>query len=236
MRLFCLPHAGGCASSYRSWLPLLPPEVELCAIQLPGRESRLSEPPFECLDPLIQELAQAIRPYDDAPFAVFGHSLGALLAFELARQFRREQRPRPLKLYVSGRTAPQIPDKHQPIHDLPDSEFLEKLRRYNGTPEEVLHNPEIMELLLPALRSDFAVHESYKYKEEAPLECPIASFGGAQDPHTNRNQLNAWQIQTLNPLSTHVLPGDHFFIQTERTVLVQIITSDMIHLLDPQSR
>lgn len=231
LRLFCLPPAGGGASTFRTWWTLLPSEVEVCAIQPPGRESRLSEPPLTQLALLVQPLAQAILPYCTMPFAVFGHSLGSLVGFELARQLRRERRPGPLQLFVSGRIAPQLADLNPPIHRLPDPEFLQELRRYNGTPEEVLRHAELMQLLLPLLRADFAMHETYTYVAEEPLDCPIAAFGGMQDSQVGWDQLAAWQIQTRQPFTLHMLPGDHFFIHSARTLLLQALTQELTQLL-----
>jgi medium-chain acyl-[acyl-carrier-protein] hydrolase len=231
LRLFCLPYAGGSASVFRTWPALLPTEIELCAIQLPGRESRLGEPPLVRLASLVQTLAQAIFPYCTMPFAVFGHSLGALVGFELIRQLRRERYPAPLQLFVSGQTAPQLGDPDPPIHELPDPEFLQEIRRYNGTPEEVLRHAELMELLFPLLRADFALHETYTYVAEEPLDCPIAAFGGMQDPEVTRGQLSAWRAQTHQMFTLRMLPGDHFFLHSARTLLLQALSQDLVRLV-----
>lgn len=232
IRLFCLPYAGGGASIFRTWPTTLPAAVELCAIQPPGRETRLREPPYTQLGPLVQRLTQAMLPYCSMPFAVFGHSLGALVGFELARQLRREQRSGPLHLFVSGRIAPQLTDPEPPIHHLPDPEFLRGVQRYNGTPEEVLHHVELMQLLLPLLRADFAINETYAYAAEEPLGCPITVFGGIHDPVVCRDQLVAWQSQTNREFTLQMLPGDHFFIHSAGTRLLQALTQDLNLLVD----
>src|SRR5437763_15337105 len=156
VRLFCFPYAGGGDSVFRAWQKGLSEAIEVCPVQLPGRGARISEPPFTELSPLVRAAAQALAPHLDKPFAFFGHSMGALICFELARHLRKDGGPQPVHLFVSGRCGPQTP--REPFAgDLPDSEFQEMLRRYNGTPEEVLENRELMELLLPAVRADFAL-------------------------------------------------------------------------------
>lgn len=218
-RLFCLPFAGGSASTFRTWSTLLPADVEVCAIQPPGRESRIAEAPFTQLATLVQTLAYIIQPYLALPFALFGHSLGALVAFELTRQLRREQLPEPRQLFVSARRAPQLAETDAPIHQLPDAEFVQELRRYNGTPEAVLRHAELLALLLPVLRADFALHETYVYLPEPPLDCPIVAFGGLEDPLVQRDDLTAWRTQTRQRFDAHLLPGDHFFINNPRALL-----------------
>lgn len=231
LRLFCLPYAGGSASIFRTWPAFLPAAIELCAIQPPGREARVSEPSLTEIAPLVQLLTQAILPYCTLPFAVFGHSLGALMSFELIRQLRREQRRGPLKLFVSGHSAPQLADPDLSIYQLPDSEFIQEVRRYNGIPQEVLRHEELMQLLLPVLRADFAMHETYAYVAEEPLDCPIAAFGGVQDPEVSRDQLTAWQAQTHQVFTLRMLPGDHFFIHSARTLLLQMLTQELDELV-----
>ena len=182
LRLFCFPYAGGKAVSFRAWSSGLPTTVEVCPVELPGRGSRLMEVPFTQFEPLISALAQALLPYLDKPFAFFGHSMGALVSFELARLLRQKYGLSPVHLFVSGRGAPQVvPVPDPPIHALPEPAFLEKLRGLNGTPEAVLENAKLMQLLLPMLRADFAVIETYVYVPEPPLNCPITAFSGWQD-------------------------------------------------------
>ncbi len=228
LRLFCFPYAGGGASSFRSWPDDLPANIEVSPVQLPGRENRIGESLFTQLSPLIQTLAQVLRPYIDIPFAFFGHSLGALISFELVRQLRWQKSPMPMHLFISGRYAPQIPNPNPPIYQLPDILFAEELRWYNGTPEVVLQNPELMELFLPILRADFTINETYVYAPESPLSCPISTFGGLQDKEVSRSDLAAWREQTNGTFSLCMFPGDHFFLQKERYALLQAI-SDSLH-------
>jgi acyl transferase domain-containing protein/surfactin synthase thioesterase subunit len=225
LRLFCFPYAGAGASIFRTWLKDVPPEIEICPIQLPGRENRLKETPFTRLSPLIQALAPFLRPYLDIPFAFFGHSLGALLSFELAREFRKQNFPSPVHLFVSGSRAPQIPDLDVPIHRLPEPKFLESLRRLNGTREEVLQNPELLQVFLPALRSDFAILETYFYATQERLDCPITAFGGMEDSKVSHEQLDAWRNQTSGEFKLQLFPGDHFFLHHHRKALLDAISN-----------
>src|ERR1051325_10798789 len=190
MRLFCFPYAGGSSLIYRQWHESLPYDVEVCLVQLTGRGSRLMETPYKRVGPLVEAVAGAIQPLLDRPFAFFGHSMGAIICFELARHLRR-QRPdtQPAYLFVSGRRAPQFPDTDRVTYDLPEPELIAELRRLHGTPQEVLEHPELMRLMLPLLRADFELVQTYEYTPEPPLGCPIAVFGGLQDYEVPRESL-----------------------------------------------
>jgi len=221
LRLFCFHYAGGAALSFRSWSNNLPSTVEVCPIELPGRSFRLRETPFTDIEPLIEALAPVVLPNLTKPFAFFGHSLGALVSFELARLLRKDYNQNPLHLFVSGYRAPQLPDRHPPIRALPDAQFLQELRRYNGTPEAVLENAELMELLLPTLRADFSVVETYSYNPETPLDCPITAFGGLEDWKANALDLEPWREQTNSDFSVEMFPGDHFFIHSAESIVLE---------------
>jgi medium-chain acyl-[acyl-carrier-protein] hydrolase len=227
MRLFCFPYAGGSAAIYRRWHEEFPPDVEVCAIQLPGRGGRLQETLQTSLGPLVEKLAPAIVDYLDKPFAFFGHSMGALIGFELARRLRAAQDVRPAHLFISGRSAPQLENRTAPIHDLPEAELLEKLRELNGTPREVLENPELMRLMLPMLRADFSLCETYAYSRQRPLECPITAFGGWHDREVSRESLSKWSEQTEAAFVLRMLPGDHFFLNAYRPLLVETISREL---------
>jgi medium-chain acyl-[acyl-carrier-protein] hydrolase len=227
-RLFCFPYAGGGAGIFRTWPERLWPEIEVCAIQLPGREDRFTETPFANLSSLIDALADVIYPYLDIPFAFFGHSLGSLISFELTRRLRRQKAPCPIQLFVSASRAPQIPDPDPLIHQLPDAEFIEELGRFNGTPKAVLDNPELMEVFLPLLRSDISLWETYVYDHEAPLDCPISAFGGLEDEEVSREELAAWHDQTRSRFSIQMFSGDHFFCNGEESNgLLEVISKDI---------
>jgi medium-chain acyl-[acyl-carrier-protein] hydrolase len=177
--------------------------------------------------PLIKTLAEALRPQLDRPFAFFGHSLGALVAFELARRLERDGGPVPVRLLVSGCAAPQVPRDGRPLHVLPEAEFRSELRGLNGTPAAVLENEELMELLLPTLRADFALCETYTFIPGPPLTCPINAWGGLNDDAVSRQSLDAWQEQTTGSFRLHLLPGDHFFLHTSRPKLLQMVAEDL---------
>ena len=212
---------------FRTWSNALPTEIEVCPVQLPGRGTRLMERPFTELSPLIQVLAQTLSPLLDKPFAFYGHSLGALVGFELARQIRRQYGVNPARLFFSASRAPQIAHGRRLIHALPAEEFVAEVRRLNGTPREVLENEELMAIMLPLLRADFAMHETYVYSTEPPLNCPISIFGGSQDRTTTHRDLEAWREQTTASFSLRVLPGDHFFLNTTQPLLLQMIFQDL---------
>jgi medium-chain acyl-[acyl-carrier-protein] hydrolase len=227
LRLFCFPYAGGGASIFRAWSDGLPADVEVCPVQLPGRGTRLMEPPFIRLSPLIQALSQALFPLLNKPFAFFGHSLGALVSFELARQLRREYAVQPVRLFISADRAPQIPNRDPLIHSLPEEEFLVELCRLNGTPRKVLEDEELRQIMLPLLRADFAVYETYGYSTEPPLNCPISAFGGLQDHRVSRGDLESWRDQTSVSFSLRMFPGDHFFLNTTQPPLLGTLSQEL---------
>jgi medium-chain acyl-[acyl-carrier-protein] hydrolase len=227
LRLFCFPYAGAGAAIFRTWPDGLPAYVEVCPVQFPGRGTRLMEAPFTRLSPLVQALAQTLGPLLNKPFAFFGHSLGALVGFELARQLRRQFGVQPVRLFVSAAHAPQIPSRHRPIHALPEGEFLDELRHLNGTPGEVLKHAELLQIMLPVLRADFAVYETYVYSPEPPLTCCISSFGGLQDHRVSRDDLDGWRDQTRASFSLRMLPGDHFFMNATQPLLLQVLSQEL---------
>jgi len=228
VRLFCFPYAGGSALVFRTWSDGVPPEVEVCPIQLPGRGTRLRELPCTRLAPLVQALAHALSPLLDKPFAFFGHSLGAIVSFEFARQLRRQRGVEPAHLFVSAAPAPQLPHRGRILHTLPGPEFRAALRQLNGTPPEVLAHEELMQIVSPIVRAAFSVYETYVYVNDAPLTCPITAFGGIHDPCVRRDDLRAWQIQTRGMFSLHMFPGDHFFVQAAESELCRLIAQKLL--------
>jgi medium-chain acyl-[acyl-carrier-protein] hydrolase len=231
MRMFCFPYAGGGASIYRGWGASLPHDLEVCPVQLPGRESRLREPSFPDLESMVPAVTDALAPYLDLPFVLFGHSMGAAISFTLARELRRRGGPQPLHLFVSGRRAPHLPAREEPIHQLPDPEFTAKLRELNGTPEEVLQHEELMKLLLPLLRADFGVNETYEYTEEAPLAAGISAFGGIGDQDVLREDVEAWRQHTTGRFRARMFPGDHFFIHGNKDLVLEAVTRDLAEIV-----
>ncbi len=219
-RLFCFPYAGAGASVFRSWTTRTIGGYEVHPVQLPGRERRAAEAAVDDLPQLIDALLTAIDPLLDAPFALFGHSNGALIAFELARALRRTGRPCPEHLFASGRVAPQVDVGRFSRHELPDDAFLALLQRFNGTPQEILRDPDMMEFLRPMLRADFALNDRYRYAVEAPLSCPITSYGGIDDDLVEPAGLAAWRAQTSDAFELHMLQGGHFFLNDVRDRLI----------------
>jgi len=222
--LFCFPYAGGTASMFQQWRNGLPDTIEVCPVQLPGRGHRLSEPRFTNLGPLVASLAEEMGDYLDRPFAFFGHSMGALITFELARLLRRKGKRQPVHIFVSGCDAPQC-NRPKPIYDLPEPELLEELRGMNGTPQEVLDHAELMELMLPIIRDDLSVCQTYEYSPEPPLSCDITAFGGLQDPGVSEAAVNAWREQTTGTFAMKMIEGDHFFIHNAIPQVLKMIST-----------
>ncbi len=226
LRLFAFPYAGGGASIFASWPHLLPADVELCAVQMPGREGRLGECPITCWEDAIPKLAEGLMPVLDRPFAFFGHSLGAALAFELARHLRRHLQPCPVHLFVSGRSAPHLPHEKSPTYNLPRAQFVRELGRW-GTPREVLIDPELLNVFLPLLRADFGLSEMHVYRPEVPLATPISAYGGEHDAHVLPAKLDRWADLTSAAFRRVLFPGGHFFLNEHRAIVVSELAKEL---------
>lgn len=213
-RLFCFPNAGGGTSFFRTWSDRLPPSISVCPARLPARESRLEEPAISRMEPLIHSLADALSPYSTAPYAFFGHSMGAIVAFELAREMRRRRLALPQVMIVSGARAPSFRRGHIPQPEPTDQELLADLVRLEGTPKEVLENPELLRVLLPALRADTIVYRNYVYTEESPLPIPLHAYGGESDPNVTLDHLKPWSQETTEVFTITQFPGGHFYLAT----------------------
>lgn len=212
LRLFCFPYAGSGAAVFRGWHAKLN-EAEVAIVNFPGRGALYNRPLLTCLDELVQVLADRLGHALDIPFAFFGHSLGALVSFELAHELRRRGSRQPCQLFVSSFRAPHLACRHSPIHALPDDEFFEVMcRRYRQIPQLILADEEFRSLVLPALRADFQVHETYVYKDKEPLDCDIAAFGGIDDHLVNESELAAWSSHTKENFRLETFQGDHFYI------------------------
>ncbi|MNW43447.1 Linear gramicidin dehydrogenase LgrE [compost metagenome] len=231
IRLFCFPYAGGGASVLSNWKRELPAHIHVCPVQLPGRESRMLEDPMDSVEAIVHSLVSEIVPFLHTPFAFFGHSMGALIAFETARQLHLKHHVAPIHLFVSGKTAPHLPYPRKSLHNLPDDQFKEELRLMQGTPEEVLQNDELMEIVMPHLRADFTAVESYVYRPGEVLPCPIAVFGGRQDHDVSVESLHAWQQHTNVPFQVQMLEGNHFFLhKQEQEVIGSVLRELAPHL------
>ncbi|MDF0668415.1 MAG: alpha/beta fold hydrolase [Nitrospira sp.] len=224
-RLICFPYAGAGASVFRGWADSeFLADIEVCAVQLPGREARITESSVGDLRQLVSLLREALKPYMDRPCAFFGHSIGALVSFELARELRRSDGIEPSHLFVSGGPAPHLPCSER-MCDLSEDEFLERLHRFNGTPPEVLNHPELMHMMLPVLRADFSLRDLYVYREEPPLSCPITTFGGMSDTHVDSLMLRAWQQHTRERFQLWLFQGDHFFMRSAQGPLLEVLST-----------
>ncbi len=229
VRLVCLPYAGGSASAFRGWSDELPEWITCLPAQLPGRETRLGEDP--AVD--VADLACAIaRTAVGGQYAIFGHSMGARLAFEVVRQLRRDRSSLPIALLVGGCRPPHMDTPLQRISKLPDDEFCERLQAMGGTPPGVLEHPELRSLLLPVLRSDFAMVEGYRYRPAEPLGVPIVAFAGRDDPEADPCDMTGWSAHSTASTRLHTLPGDHFFLHSERSRLLRLIETELAALLD----
>ncbi len=227
LRLFCFSYAGGSAAIYHNWPKDLPGEVEMCAIQLPGRGARMAEPALTSFEQLVPEVVGALRPYLDQPFAFFGHSMGAKLAFETCRSLRKLGLPQPLHLFASGSRAPQDPRNRPNIHGMARHAFCEELRKLNGTPSEILDNEELMNLVEPTLRADFQAIETYQYSNQKPLNVPISAYGGNLDQGVSSTHLQHWQQQTTASFHAQMFDGDHFFINSARRALMHQVNNTL---------
>ena len=219
-RLFFFPYAGGGSTVFTKWCADLPSHIEGIVVHYPGRGSRFNEPAINDMPSMVTELSQAIQPLLDHPFAFFGHSMGAWIAFELARNLRTLP---PNHLFVSACGSPHLPDPNLKIHHLPDDEFMNELDKLNGIPAELKH-PEAMKLLLPIVRADFQLVETYEYHPDEPLNFPISAFGALDDLRVNRERIDAWVIHTQAKFESHFFSGGHFFInETKEDILKRII-------------
>ena len=224
VRLVCFPYAGGSSAIYAAWADSLPSWVDAIAVALPGRGARFDEPATTDFAALVDHVSTAIAGVDPLPLALFGHSLGALLAYEVAREL--EQRGAgPGLLFVSGRQASGLPSRRVPIAHLPDDEFIGELRAIGGTPSEILASGELIELLLPMLRADFALAERYKPLPGQPLTCPLVALGGLEDPWVHAPDLRAWSDMTAGPFSMRMFPGDHFYLHQPDRLLAYLVAN-----------
>ncbi len=227
LRLLCIPHAGGGASAFRGWADLFPESIEVCPVQLPGREQRIREAPFDRLEPLVEALAGAVLRRAEVPFAIFGHSNGALIGYELARLLRRRGERGPVHLVASGRRAPHVPPPPPLTMGLPDDQFLDELARLGGMPAEVREHPELREMLLPVLRADVALHETYEYQDEPPLEIPITGYAGMDDPRAPPDTVAEWAVHTSREFALRTWPGGHFYLAAERDRVIRQVVQDL---------
>jgi surfactin synthase thioesterase subunit len=229
LRLYCIPYAGGGPGAFRSWSPGLAEQVELRTVLLPGRERRFAEPALDSIGGIADLLVPALAPHLEPPFAMFGHSMGAMVGYEVARRLSASAQP-PVCFLVSGARAPHIPHRGPIYHRLPDARFIDAVRGLGGTPRELLEHEEILELMLPTLRADFRAAETYIRQPAPPLSCPVTAFGGAEDALVAHEDLAAWSAHTSEQFQLHLLPGDHFFLGTAQDRLLAIVNDELARL------
>jgi medium-chain acyl-[acyl-carrier-protein] hydrolase len=230
LRLYCFPYAGGSAGVFRSWPRGLPASVEVCAIQLPGHGNRVSEPPMTRIAAMVEAIYADLVPWVEQPFAFFGHSMGAIIAFELTRLLARRVGRSPRCLFVSGRPAPQLPRVEEPTYDRSNEEFVVELQRLNGTPPEILSSPETIKLFLPSLRADFEAVETYEYIPGPPLKTPIVAFAGLYDSEVGVEEMELWRLLTHSDFRLRLIEGDHFFVHAAESQLLGILSEELSQL------
>lgn len=222
-RLFCFGYAGGAASIFATWQNSLP-NIEVCAVQLPGRWERISEPFLTSIETLIPAIHDGLKLEIDRPFSILGYSAGTILAFEWARWLRKHNHKKPNHLFVMARGAPQLNRLYEPIYHLEDDDFLQRMQSgYGGIPDILLKDPEMRELFLPALKADMQFLDTYKFREEAPLPIPVTAIGGVEDKGVPFERLNAWKEMTTSKFEIHQMPGAHFFIQTQLAQVLKLV-------------
>jgi medium-chain acyl-[acyl-carrier-protein] hydrolase len=225
-RLFCFPYAGGGAAAFRTWENDLPEDVEVYAVRYPGRESRIADPACRRMPGLLDGLVPAIAPWLDRPFAFYGHSMGALVAFELARWLRRAGGPQPSRLLLAAFRAPHLPNPHIKIYHLPD-EVLKVVLRTDGTPQRILDSDELMSAMLPTLRADFELCDTYEYLPVASLDCPMTVFGGTEDERVSLTDLDGWAMHTSSSCEFVHIPGGHFFLHSAQGAVATSIARNL---------
>lgn len=224
-RVFCLPYAGGSASVFRLWARFAPRGVEVCPVELPGRGTRFGERSYVRMDELVADLAASMEPLLDRPYSIFGHSMGGLVGFELTRRLRAIGAALPEHLIVSAAADPAAARAAEhPVHLASDGVLKEKLRSLNGTPEGLLEDDELMDLMMPMIRADFALLETYRYRVEDPLSVPLTVLGGTLDRSVSRSGLTGWSRLSETFLDLRMFEGDHFFLHRFGPELVSVVT------------
>lgn len=224
IKLFCLPYAGGSATIYRKWKEHLHPQIECVPIELAGRGLRFSEPLYTSWHQAIEDLFDRVKPYlDGSPVALFGYSMGSMLAFELAHKVKDWTGRDPQHVFLAARSAPDRQRKRRSIHHLPDAEFLDEVMKMGGTPDEIKKHKDLLHLFLPILRADFTIIETYEcFPKETKLNCNFTVLGGAKD-NIHNEDLMAWNAYTDGHTSLYQLDGDHFFIHHNMDQMIHLI-------------
>ncbi|MFF9765952.1 thioesterase II family protein [Streptomyces sp. NPDC014636] len=223
-RLFCFPHAGGAASYFYSWSRSLPEDIDVLAVQYPGRQDRAGEPCVRTVPELADRIHAAIRPRLAEPFAFFGHSMGAILAFEVASRIAREEGVAPAHLFVSGRRAPSRPG-HEQLHRASTAALVAHMCALGGTDPRVLADEELLALVLPTIRADYTAIETYRFDSAPPLPCDVTAMVGDTDPAAPVADVAAWSQHTLGRFDLRIFPGGHFYLEECRAGVLDVISS-----------
>lgn len=234
-RLYCFSYAGGSAQAFQGWQKAFPSDIEICAVQLPGRGARFGEPTHTSMSTLLPVLAEVIDADSPREFSYFGHSMGGLIAFELARYQQHNGRPVPESLILSGCESPRNRAPPRGYSQMDDDSLIAALAAFNGTPAEVLAHRELMTLLLPMTRADLSIVESYIYKPGLLLDVPIDVLAGTSDPHVNSETLRHWEAETTGPCCVEWFLGDHFFIHTQREHVLEFVRERMVERMAPRA-
>ena len=230
LQLYCFPYAGGGASAFNAWGKTFADQVEICAIQMPGREERLNEKLVKDMPQLVDTLAQEISAVSKKPFAFFGHSMGAIVAYETARRLQTMKVDQPAHLFVSARAAPHLQQDSDPLRFLDDETFIERLQQtYGAVPEAIQKSAELRDIFLPILRADVELLETYQEFSSDPLDCPITALGGVNDPAITKPMLAGWATRTNLAFRQHEFQGEHFYIEAEREAVIATILDDLAH-------
>lgn len=227
VNLFCLPYAGGSAHAFKRFSPFMSSRIQVVPIDLPGHGPRLMEDPCTTLEEMVEEAVNAIVPRLNRPYALFGHSLGAQLAYLLAHRLPNDGYPAPLHLFVSGKAGPAIPFRHAGIHELPREEFLAAVRSFGGLPEEFFVDPDIVDIFEPRLRADFRAVSNYLHTPQPPLPLPITVFYGDRDLYAE-DEFRTWEAETLDPVDSHCFPGNHFFLDGHALEMARIMEDHLV--------
>ncbi len=227
-RLICFPYAGGSAAAYSSWISSLHPEVEVVLIQLPGRGVRIADTLYTRMDEVVKDIYTALVDILSKPFIFFGHSMGARIAYEVALMLYRHENVLPVHFIASGSSAPFVKSKKNPTYHLPDAEFLDRLRELNGTPEEVLNNHELMQLMLPVLRADFKIVETYLNPSKMKIPTQVSIFAGKKDD-IETVDIEAWEEVFKLRFGSYWFDGGHFFIHENNVVVIRELNAIVAH-------
>ena len=220
LRMFCFPYAGGSASTYMQWGKKVANDIEVLAVQLPGRANRLAEQPYDDMNSLIAALLPNFLEYIDRPYVMFGHSLGSRIAFQLMVECRNQQRRMPEHFFASGSRAAHRPCSDNSLHGLNDDQLKKKLFSLNGTPTAILENDEMMRLCMPFLRADFKIAGNYRAQVEK-INCPVTVFGGYEDPDISQADLWEWAALFAKTEDVHLFRGGHFFVETHQDSVLE---------------